>query len=119
MKQNVIKEKSFNFALEIIKLYKSLVEQKEFIISRQLLKSATSIGANVSEAGAGQSDRDFISKMCIASKEARETLYWLELLDQSEISKSDVSQLKDDSLELIKILTSIVKTSQNNLKTKN
>lgn len=119
MKHNVIKEKSFKFALEIIQLYKSLVEQKEFTISRQMLKSATSIGANVCEATVGQSDRDFVSKMCIASKEARETKYWLELLEQSKLVKDDLKQLQEDSLELIKILTSIVKTTQTNLIAKN
>lgn len=119
MKHNVIKEKSFKFALEIIQLYKSLVEQKEFTVSRQMLKSATSIGANVCEATAGQSYRDFVSKMCIASKEARETKYWLELLEQSKLVKDDLKQLQEDPLELIKILTSIVKTTQTNLIAKN
>jgi len=119
MKHNVIEVKSFVFAIEIIKLYKSLVAQKEFIISKQLLKSATSIGANVKEATAGQSKRDFIAKMSIASKEARETNYWLELLDKSNLVKCELRQLKLDSLELIKLLTSIVKTAQNQLNIKN
>lgn len=85
-KQTGILELSFRFSIEIIKLYKQLTGQKEFILSKQLLRSATSIGANVEEANAAQSKRDFIAKMSIASKEARETRYWLWLLDQSKLA---------------------------------
>jgi len=77
MKQNIINMKAFSFALDAIQLYRILLEKREFVISRQLLRSATSIGANVEEATAAQSRKDFISKMAIASKEARETRYWL------------------------------------------
>ena len=80
MKQNVIKDKSFDFALRIIALYKLLTEEKEFILSKQLLCCGTSIGANIEEAIAAQSKKDFISKLSIASKEARETKYRLRLL---------------------------------------
>lgn len=80
MKNNPIKERSFNFALSIVKLYKILQEKNEFIISKQLLRSGTSIGANIEEASAAQSKKDFLHKMSIASKEARETSYWLRLL---------------------------------------
>ncbi len=80
-----VEEMSFDFALKIIRLYKQLVDKNEFVIFKQLLKSWTSIGANIEEANAGQSKKDFLSKMSIASKEARETRYWLRLLDQSEI----------------------------------
>ena len=111
-KQNVVKSKSFNFSLEIIKLYKKLVEEKEFVISKQLLRSATSIGANIEEADAGYSKKDFTSKMSIASKEARETRYWLRLLKHSELTVIDVEAYLDDALELVKLLTAIVKTSQ-------
>jgi len=76
MNKSVIKEKSYSFALNIIALYIQLKENKEYVISKQLLKSGTSIGANVEEAGAAQSKKDFLSKMSIASKEARETKYW-------------------------------------------
>lgn len=99
-------------------MYKKLQQEKEFIISRQILRSGTSIGANVEEALAGQSKRDFIAKMSISSKEARETKYWLRLLKESEITSLDVKSLILDIDELIRILTSIVKTSQQNL-TKN
>ena len=84
------KEKSYSFALQIIRLYKSLLKQNEFVLSKQLLRSGTSIGANVEEALAGQSRADFLSKMSIASKEARETHYWLRLIRDSEtISKTE------------------------------
>ena len=112
-KVNVVKDKSFDFALKIIDLYKYLrYEKKEYVMSKQLLRSGTSIGANIEEAQAGQSRRDFISKMAIASKEARETLYWLKLLKYGGfISKDDII---NDSSELIRLLTSIVKSSVKN-----
>ena len=110
-KENVIQTKSFTFALKIIKLSKQLQEASEFIISKQLLRSGTSIGANVEEALAGQSLKDFISKMAIASKEARETRYWLRLLQASQTVKGDFSELLRDVDEIKRILTSIVKTS--------
>ena len=88
---NKILELSFNFSLQIIKLYKLLVEKKEFVISKQLLRCGTSIGANIEEAIAAQSRKDFITKMSIASKEARETRYWLRLLDKSKLVDIDYS----------------------------
>ena len=84
MKDNIIQKKSYDFALTIIALYRNLVKGNEFVLSKQLLRSGTSIGANVEEAQAGQSRADFISKMSIASKEARETCYWLRLLRDSK-----------------------------------
>ena len=87
MVKSIIQQKTFDFSIKIILLYKQLLEQKEFVISKQLLRSATSIGANVEEALAGQTKRDFIAKMSIASKEARETKYWLRLLDQGPLLK--------------------------------
>ena len=81
MKQNVIQEKSYAFALSAIQAYQKLAGTREFVLSKQLLRAATSIGANVEEAIAGQSRADFISKMSIASKEARETNYWLRLYE--------------------------------------
>ena len=83
--ENKIVSLTFDFSLEIIRLYKILVERKEYVISKQLLRSATSIGANVEEANAAQTKKDFIAKMSIASKEARETKYWLRLLDKSKL----------------------------------
>jgi four helix bundle protein len=113
MKDSIIKNKSFEFALQIIDLYKILVEQREFVLSKQLLRSATSIGANVNEGLAGESRADFAHKMAISSKEARETLYWLELLDKSQMVKIDYSACIQNCTELVKILTSIVKTTKN------
>jgi four helix bundle protein len=93
------------------KLYQKLQEKREYVISKQLLRSGASIGANVEEALAGQSRRDFLSKMSIASKEARETNYWLRLLQASELVDIDVTQELNHNDELIRILTSIVKTT--------
>jgi four helix bundle protein len=112
MKENLIKDKSYRFALSIIDLYKILVAQKEYVMSKQLLKAGTSIGANVEEALAGQSRADFLSKMSIASKEARETLYWLHLLrDSNTLDTEHLIHLIQESESLINILTSIVKTT--------
>ncbi len=109
-KENIIRDKTFNFSLQIIEMYKYLTrEKKEYVLSKQVLRSATSIGANVEEATAGQSRKDFISKMSIASKESRETIYWLKLLRRSGyLSKDD---LLNEGIEISKILTSIVKTT--------
>lgn len=114
-KTNIIQQKSFEFALCAISLFKKLTKEKEFVISNQLLKSGTSIGANVEEASAGQTKKDFIAKMAIASKEARETRYWLRLLEKSELTNLNVSKELRDINEIILILTSIVKTSQSRL----
>lgn len=114
-KENVIVTKSFDFALVIIELYKQMIEQKEFVHSKQLLRSGTSIGANIQEATAAISKKDFIAKMSIASKEARETKYWLQLLDRSKLVDLDFSKLIEEADQLINILTAIVKTSQNNI----
>jgi len=94
MKKNIIKEKSFTFSLRAIKLYSFLKENKEYVISKQLLRSGTSIGANINEALAGESKADFLHKMAISSKEARETLYWLELLQESQIVRNNYSKIK-------------------------
>ncbi len=112
MKKNLIQEKSFNFALTIINLSRILRQKNEQVISKQLLKSGTSIGANVEEALAGQSRPDFLSKMSIASKEARESNYWLRLLrDSNSIEKEYLKKPLADSEEILCILTSIVKTT--------
>lgn len=105
---------SFEFALKVIQLYKILVKNREFILSKQLLRSGCSIGANIEEAGAAQSKKDFISKMSIASKEARETRYWLRLLEWSKLVDTDYSAYLQEIEIIIKILTRIVKTSQQN-----
>ena len=115
-KDNIILEKTFDFALSTIELYKQMIIQKEYIISRQILRSGTSIGANVEEATAAVSKKDFAAKMSIASKEARETRYWLRLLDKSKFVNYDFKKQLDDIENIINILTAIVKTSQENLK---
>lgn len=113
-KQNIIIDKSYQFALDIIHIYKKMQRGNEFILSKQLVRSGTSIGANVEEAIAGQSRKDFIAKMSIASKEAREVNYWLRLLSDSKLCKEiDYTTAIAKSEEIIKILTSIVKTAQN------
>jgi four helix bundle protein len=112
--ENEILDLSFDFALEIIKLVKYLKANKEFVMSSQLLRSGTSIGANISEAQAAQSTNDFISKMSIASKEARETEYWLRLLDKSNYldEYQNKSVLFSSIQSIVKLLTSIIKTTQ-------
>ena len=115
-KENIIQTKSFDFALKIIELYKFLKQNNENVISKQLLKSGTSIGANVQEAGAAQTKKDFITKMSIASKEARETKYWLNLLNKSNLVQNNYNEFISAVDELINILTAIVKTSQKNIK---
>jgi len=116
MQKNIVKKKSYDFALGVIKLCKKLKQEKYFEISSQLIRSGTSIGANIEEALAGQSKNDFIAKMTIASKEARETNYWLRLIiDSGMIEEKLIQSLINESEELIKILTSIVKTSSSKL----
>jgi four helix bundle protein len=112
-RQNVIKEKSFAFALRVVKCYKFLIENKEFILSKQLLRSGTAIGALVREAEHAESTADFIHKMAIAQKEANETEYWLELLHQSEyLEKTQYQSVISEVQELNKILASIIITSK-------
>lgn len=115
MKENVIKNKSFAFALRIVKLAQYLQKEKqEYVLSKQVLRSGTAIGALVREAEHGQSKADFISKMSIALKEANETEYWIDLLHQSDyIDDSNYQSIHPDIEELLKLLVSIVKTSRN------
>lgn len=113
-KENIVMTKSYAFALRIIKLYKFLIdEHKEFVLSRQILKSRTAIGALVKEGEHAQSKADFLNKMNISLKEANETEYWLMLLrDSSYIDQKSFESIHEESIELIKILASIVKTSK-------
>ena len=115
MGKSIVQEKSFEFSLTIIKLYMRMIDQKEYVLSKQLLRSGTSIGANIEEATAGISKKDFIAKMSISSKEARETRYWLKLIEKSDLVEIDVKDELKQIEDLINILTSIVKTSQQNL----
>jgi len=116
MDNNAIVEKSFEFAVRIVNLYKFLTkEQKEYVLSKQLLRCGTSIGANVSEAQRGQSKADFIAKMSIALKESNETQYWLKLLFRTEyMTKKQYDSLNDDIQEITSILTAICRTANNN-----
>ena len=112
-KRNVIKEKSFLFAIEIVGLYKVLAERKEFVLSKQVLRSGTSIGANVREAEHAQSKADFIHKLSISLKEANETEYWLDLLYETKyINQIEFENIKPKIIELLKLLTSIINTSK-------
>lgn len=116
MKKNIIKDKSYDFAIDIIHFYKFLIyNKKEFVIAKQILKSGTSVGANVEEAIGGQSRKDFICKMSIAYKEARETNYWLKLLkDTNTVNEDRIMPLINKSNEIQRILGAIQMTTQNN-----
>jgi four helix bundle protein len=113
-KENLIVDKTINYSLEIIKYYEILNYEKKFVIAKQLLRSSTSIGANVVEAQNGESKADFLHKIKIAAKEAYETLYWLKLCEKSEGFKFDLKYQKDLE-EIIRILSKIIITSKNKL----
>ena len=117
---NVIQQKTYNFSIKIIRLYKDLLKnQKEYLLSKQLLRSGTSIGANVEEAIGGQTKKDFYAKMAIAYKEARETHYWLRLLsDTNFISQDARKELLNDVDEILKIIGSIQNTIKKQLEQK-
>ena len=118
---NLIRDKSYQFALEIIEVYKYLQkEKKEFLLSKQLLRSGTSIGANIEEAIGGQSKKDFFSKLSIAYKETRETHYWIRLLrDSNYLVSQKAEKLLYDCDELLRILGSIQLSMQKKLKAEN
>lgn len=121
MKDNVIADKSKNYAVRIVKLYKYLAKNhNEWVLSRQICRSGTSIGANVREAYRAQSTADFISKLQIALKEADETLYWLELLYECDyIPEKWYRSFERDNTELIRLLVAIIKTKKANLSERN
>jgi len=116
-KDNLIQAKSYNFAVRIVKLYQHLVKEKqEFVLSKQILRCGTSIGANIEEAIGGQSEKDFFAKMTIAYKEARETHYWIRLLfDTRYIDDQTKDVLLNDVEAILKIITSIQKTVKQNI----
>jgi four helix bundle protein len=120
MKVNPLKTKSYAFALRIVKLYKYLAyETKEYVLSKQILRSGTSIGANITEGNRAQSKSDFVHKLSIALKEADETEYWLNLLrDGDFITMMQAESLLADCLELQKLLTSSIKTAKKSLESK-
>jgi four helix bundle protein len=117
MKENIIKIKSFAFAIRIVKMYQFLTEQKkEYTLSKQLLRSGTSVGAMVREAEHSESKKDFVHKMAIAQKEINETIYWLELLNETKyIDKKQFESINKDAVEVIKLITSIIKTTKANI----
>ena len=117
-KDNVVLEKSYALALRMVKLYKYLMEEKkEFVLSKQILRSGTSIGANIEEAMGAQSEKDFLSKISIAYKEARETKYWLKLLNDSEyLEEKQAQSLFQDIEEMLKLLGSIQKTMKQKIR---
>ena len=112
---NIIQQKTFAFAIRIVNVYKHLkAEKKEFVLSKQLLRSGTSIGANIEESIGGQSNKDFLSKVSIAYKEARETIYWLKLLQATDyLSLQEAESLLSDAEEMCKIIGKIQLTIKN------
>jgi four helix bundle protein len=114
MAENILKTKSFRFAVRIVNLYKYLCEnKKEFVLSKQILRSGTSVGANVCEAEHSESKSDFIHKMAIAQKEINETIYWLELMRETEyVSIQEFESIHVDAVEIIKLITSSIKTAK-------
>ena len=116
MKKNLIKEKSFDFAVRVVNLYKHLCsEKKEFVLSKQLLRSGTSVGANVRESEHAVSKNDFINKLAIAQKEINETIYWLEILNATDyLNQKEFEDINDDAVEIIKLLTTIIKNTKQN-----
>lgn len=117
---SIVSQKSYQFAIRIVNLYKFLLnDKKEFVLSKQVLRSGTAIGALISEGKFAQSKADFINKMYVALKEANETLYWLNLLKDTEyLAEKDFQSIHKDANELVKLLASIVKTSKENLELK-
>lgn len=115
---NLILNKSFQFAVRIIKFYKILIERdsKYYPLFKQLLRSGTSIGANISEAQSAPTKKDFVNKLNIGLKESQETKYWIELLKETElINEKEYESILNDCIELIKLLTKIIKTSKEHL----
>lgn len=114
MKQNVVKDKSFDFALRIVKLFQHLqTEKKEFVLSKQLLRSGTSVGAMVREAEHSESKADFIHKLAIAQKEINESIYWLGLLYATDyLTEKEFESINADAVEIIKLITSIIKSTK-------
>lgn len=117
MRESILKSKSYNFALRIVKLYQFVCREKnEFTLSKQIFRSGTSIGANVEEASQAQSKADFIHKLSIAQKECAETHYWLRLLRDSQyLTEKQVDSLLEDCEELQKLLTSSIKTAKKSI----
>ena len=114
MPENIIKSKSFEFAIRIVRLYQFLCsEKKEYVLSKQLLRSGTAVGALMREAEHAESKSDFVHKMCIAQKEINESMYWLELLLKTDyLTEKQFKSINKDSIEIIKLITSIIKSTK-------
>jgi len=121
MDNNVLVDKSFQFAVRVVKLYKYLCDdKKEYVLSKQLLRSGTSIGANINESQEAQSKADFTSKLSISLKETRESKYWIELLKETGyLTQKEANSIIEDLIEILKLLTSIIKSTKNNIKGNN
>ncbi len=119
MRENIVKDKSFTFALRIVRLYQFLCKKKkEYVLSKQLLRSGTSVGAIIRGAEYAESKKDFIHKMSIAQKEINETIYWIELLKEADyLTVEQFDSINNDAVELIKLITSIVKSAKANMRT--
>ena len=117
MKDNIVKNKSFIFSIRVVKVYQFLCdEKKEFVLSKQLLRSGTSVGAMVREVEHAETKKDFIHKMAIAQKEINETIYWIELLKETDyLDTNQFQSLNTDAIEIIKLITSIIKATKTNL----
>ncbi len=117
MKENVVKNKSFAFAIRVVKLYQFLCEQKkEFVLSKQLLRSGTSVGAMVREAEHAETKNDFKHKMGIAQKEINECIYWIELLKETNyLTAEQFESVNADAVEIIKLITAILKSAKSNI----
>jgi len=115
MRENIVKNKSFVFAVRVVKLYQYLCEQKkEFVMSKQLLRSGTSVGAMIREAEHAETKNDFKHKMGIAQKEINETIYWLELLQETDyLTQEQFESISNDAVEIIKLITAILKSAKN------
>ncbi len=117
MRKNIVKDKSFGFAIRVVKLYQFLVaEKKEFVLSKQLLRSGTSVGAMVREAEHAETKKDFVHKIAIAQKEINESIYWLELLKETDyLTDEQFESLNTDAIEIIKLVTVIIKSTKANI----
>ena len=120
MNKSILKEKSYHFAVRVVKLFKFLQsEKKEYILSKQLMSSGTAIGALVREAEFAESKADFFHKLAIAQKKCNESIYWLELLNETEyLQESEFNSINKDAIGIIKIITSSIKTVKSKLNTK-
>jgi four helix bundle protein len=117
MRENIVKNKSFAFAVRVVRLYQFLCEQKkEFVLSKQLLRSGTSVGAMIREAEHAETKKDFTHKMGVTQKEINETIYWLELLKETDYLLSEqFESINTDAVEIIKLITAILKSAKSNI----